>query len=152
MAHGCPFKDLRPSLLALFLDSELKSLRDVGPNKVWDRRLSVLLQADGDVPATVANTVLPGDGTHFRSSQLQLICKVLGIRRRPARKWKHLQRIDEIVGHRHAITHGRDTAESIGRRYSMADIYHRIRQIQSVCLHFTEIVEEHCSDTTRFCR
>lgn len=152
VSHQRSFSDLRPSLLALFLDPMLDSLRKVGPNKVWDTRMAMMTQACSTDPVVVPNGVLPVNGTHFRYEQLQLIFKVLGIKRRPARKWQHLHRINEIVEHRNHIAHGLETAENVGRRYTRGDIYHRIRQTESVCFHLLAVVEEHCLDAKNVCR
>jgi hypothetical protein len=34
-SHGHKMKDISPSLLALYLDNELKSLRDTGRKNIW---------------------------------------------------------------------------------------------------------------------
>ena len=44
-AHKRPFADLRPSLLAVFLDPMLKSLRDCGAHSVWAGRIDMLDQS-----------------------------------------------------------------------------------------------------------
>ncbi len=40
-AHGHKMKEMAPSLLALYLDSELSALKDCGTRKVWDARLRI---------------------------------------------------------------------------------------------------------------
>ena len=152
MAHKKPFQDLRPSVLALFLESRFQSLKDSPAKNEWDCRLALLEQACSKDPALVGNGTMPVNGTHYRYEQLQLIFRVLGIRRRPAKKWQHLHRINEIVDHRNAIAHGRDTAENVGRQYTRRDIDHRLRQSKSLCLYLISTVEEYCTDPAKFCK
>lgn len=152
IAHSHPTKDLLPSLMALFLNGELQSLRDCPPKDIWDRRLRLFKQVFSSAAASVPNTILPSDGSHFRHTQLQVIFEVLGIERTPAQRQRHLYRIDEVVEHRNAIAHGRETAESIGRRYSRSEILRVVGQMKSVCVLLVAVIEKFCADPSRHCR
>lgn len=152
ISHERPFSDLKPSVLALFLDPAFTSVQQCKNTRLWEQRIAMLEKALSSTAATVGNGVMPMNGTHYRYEQLQLIFKVLGIKRRPIRKWKHRARIDELVEKRNAISHGRDTAENVGRQLTRKDIDHRMRQIKSVCLHLIAVLEEHTADPVRFCR
>jgi hypothetical protein len=149
VSHNHSTKDLAPCLMTLFLDSELRSLRDCSPKDVWDRRLKLFEKVFSGDTASVSNNILPSDGSHYRHTQLQLIFAVLGIKRTPAQRNRHLRRIDEVVNHRNAIAHGRETAENIGRRYSRAEILHIIQQMKSVCLLLIMVIQNHCLDFSR---
>lgn len=144
--------ELIPSLMALFLDQELSSLRDCPNPRVWEKRIELFEAIFAGVPAHVHNTVFPVDGSHFRHDQLQTIFDVLGIRRMPAQRRRHLIRIDEVVGHRNDIAHGSVTADAVGKRYSRGEVRHIIRQVRSVCLLLISAVERQCSDVRRHCR
>ena len=147
VAHGHSFGDLRPSLLALFLNSELQALRDCGKDTVWENRLQLLERAFSDeVVSVVGDPALPSDGSHFRSKQLQLIFRVFGINRLPARRRQHMHRIDEVVHNRNRIAHGNETPESVGQRYSRSDIRHRIKQMKSVCIGLVVVLSQYCVD------
>jgi hypothetical protein len=153
IGHAHKYMDLRPSLLALFLDVEIQSIRDSGPKTQWEKRLVLLDLATSKQPAAFSRTPsVPADGSHFRHSQIELILKVFGIKKKPTRRRRHLFLIDEIVGHRNAIAHGNSTAAEIGRRYSNEDMRKKVRQMRSVCLRLIELLEEHCSDPARSCR
>jgi len=150
--HGHRNKKMAPSLLALFLDRELRSFRTCGEKSQWEARLTLLKKVFSKDIANVPNDTLPKDGSHFRSSQLQLIFDVLGIKRLPAHSRRHLQRINDVVENRNEIAHGRDTAENVGRRYTEADVLLSIKQIKSVCLLLIQTVQNHCADGQRHCR
>jgi|ERR1700723_778116 len=149
VSHRLSRKKLVPSLMTLFLDPQLQSLRDSPLKDVWTRRLQLFEQVFSSGVATVPNTVLPTDGSHFRHTQLQLIFDVLGIHRTPAQRQSHLHRVDEVVNHRNAVAHGRETAEAIGGRYSREDVLKINKQMKSVCLLFISAIEVHCADGLR---
>lgn len=148
VSHNHPRKNLTPSLLALFLEPQLQSLRDCKAKDIWDRRLKLFEQIFSDDFAIVGNGVFPNNGVHFRHQQLEMIFKVLGIKRSPVQRQLYLQRIDEVVAHRNAIAHGREAAEKIGRQYSRLDILHRIQQMKSVSLTLISIIQKHCSNSS----
>jgi hypothetical protein len=149
-SHKHMVKDMTPALMTLYLDKELSSLRDVGLRGVWSARLTLLQRVfSSDVITLANNTGPPTDGTHFRRTHLTTILSAFGINRTPARRHRHLFRIDEVVGHRNQIAHGGETAASVGRRYSRADISQVIRQMKSVCLLLVEVFETFCANTTR---
>jgi hypothetical protein len=142
--HGHRFSDLKSNLLAIFLDPQMKSLRDCTDKDVWKRRLEMLEQAMSNEPIT-AVIAIPHDGSHFRHTQVELILQMLGVRRTLTLRRKHLYQIDEIVENRNAIAHGNDTAADVGKRYSRADVQQKSRLMQKICLRLIEIVSEHCS-------
>ncbi len=148
-AHNHRMQDLIPPLMALALDAELNSLRDVGDRRVWQNRLALFEKAFSkdrfDIPS---NTGPPHDGSHFKYSQLQIIFRVFGIKRLPVRRRAHIGRINEVVGHRNQIAHGAETAQDIGRRYTLAEISHIASQMRSVCLLLIDVFESYCADRT----
>jgi hypothetical protein len=151
-AHGHPFASLRPSLLALFLDAEIKSVQDTVKGQ-WESRLALFDRATSKKPAVfVGAPAMPADGSHFRHPQIELILRVFGIRRKLTRRKRHLFLIDEVVNHRNEIAHGNFTAAEVGRRYSNQDVRDRIRQMKSVSLRLIQILEQHCDDPARHCR
>ena len=148
--HGHKFKDIRPSLMALYLDPELESLRNIGIKKVWPTRLQIFEKAFSDEAIALSNnTKPPTDGTHYRHTHLMTIFHVFGISRMPARRRSHLYRIDEVVNNRNQIAHGEETASDIGRRYTRAEITRIIGQMKSVCEFLLYAFDGYCTDSSR---
>jgi hypothetical protein len=152
VAHAHVYADLRPSLLAIFLDGELSSVRDCGTNHLWNNRLQLFERAASGQSITLAQAPLPADGTHFRHTHLELILRVLGVTRTLTVRRRHLYRIDEVVEARNSIAHGGETAGEIGRRYSRSDIRHVTRQMKNICLRLIVIIGEHCDQPEKHCR
>lgn len=148
VAHSHAYVDLRPSLLAMFLDPELSSLRDCGSDRVWESRLKLFDRASSKDSIPSINS-LPFDGTHFRHTHLNLILRVFGVSRKLTLRRRHLYRIDEVVNNRNSIAHGGETAENVGRRYSRGDIVQIIIQMRSICLRLISIISEHCDNPSK---
>ena len=148
--HRHKIADLSPQLLALVLDPELRSLRDVQRRYEWDRRLQLFESAfSGRLVDLSGDTQLPTDRSHYRASQLELIFRVFGISRMPVRRRRHKHRIAEVVGHRNAIAHGRETPEDIGRRYTSSEVRKAIQQIESVCFLWISVFDEYSRSPER---
>ncbi len=152
-AHQHRVRDMTPALMTLYLDRELSSLRDTGLRNVWAARLSLFQRIfSNDVIALANDTGPPSDGTHYRHTHLITIFNAFGINRSPARRRRHLFRIDEVVNNRNQIAHGEEAASDIGRRYTRSDISHVIRQMKSVCLLLISIFDGFCADGSRHIR
>ena len=149
-AHRHEFIDVSPSLLALFLDPELTSIRDVSEKNEWSSRVKLLERAFSRDKLDLANeTQLPSDRAHFRYRRLCFIFGMFGIKRPPVRRRRHIPRIEEVVNNRNSISHGGDTAGQIGRRYTRDEIRTMCRQMRSVCDCFISILEQYSSDARR---
>ncbi len=149
-AHNHEIRELSPSLMALFLDPELRSVRDSGRKNEWDSRLKLFERVFSRQKADLSSdTALPTDGTHYRYDQLVLIFQVFGIKRLPVPRRRHIQRIREVVDHRNAIAHGSETPEDIGRRYTRTEIRKAIEQIRSICMLWVRVFDEYCAEPTR---
>lgn len=150
-SHAHTYSSLRPSLLTVFLDPELQSLRNVAARNVWDSRLKLLDRSASSQPITAVAT-LPVDGNHFRHPQVELILQVLGVKRTLTLRRRHLYVIDDVVNKRNLVSHGEETAKDVGSRYSRQDIGKIILIMEKVCLRLIEIVSQHCSDPSKHCR
>lgn len=152
-AKNHKMKDISPSLMALFLDPELNSLRDGGKKDIWGNRLLLFARAfSNDAVALSSDTRPPNDGSHYRYTQLITIFNVFGIKRLPVRRRTHISRIIEVVNHRNSIAHGSETAEDIGRRYARSEILKIVRQMKSVCIHLISTLDDFCADGSKHCR
>lgn len=149
-ACGHSFVNLKPSLQALFLDAELKSLREVSEKKVWEKRIALFEKAistDGITPVDV----MPHDGNYYRHTQLQMTFDVLGINKAITTRKRYKYSIDEVVNNRNRIAHGEETPAEVGRRYSDADIRTRVQTMKRVCTRVVLLMSEHCSSPNLHC-
>jgi hypothetical protein len=150
-AHSHAYADLRPSLLALFLDPELSSLRDTTTKHVWEKRVELFVRSTSRDQISLGGTVLP-PGNHFRHEHVNFILRVLGVTRKLTVRPRHLYLIDQVVDKRNSIAHGGETAAQVGRNYSRQDILRIIDQFERICFRLILIVSEYCSEPTKHCR
>jgi hypothetical protein len=150
-ARGHTFADLRPSLLALFLNVELTAVRTAGEARLWEKRLHLFERIFSNDSITAVDAI-PHDGANFKHSQIEMILKVLGVRRKMTLRVRHLFSIDELVSNRNRIAHGEETALEVGRRYTRQEVLNHMRLIQKICLRLIFIVSEHCSMPDLHCR
>ena len=152
MVHRHSTQDLAPSLMALFLNPELQSVRNCSEGDLWKQRIKLFERVYRKAPAGVANTTFPKDDSHYRTEQLQTIFDIFGIKRSPLPRRRHQARLKEMVDNRNAIAHGRETPEAVGQRFTRADIIHRIKQIKGVCSLLIKTMEAQCSNPDKHCR
>jgi hypothetical protein len=150
-ACGHSFANLRPSLQSLFLDAELKSMRDVGEKKIWAQRMALLSKAVSTATIVPVDT-MPHDGNYYRHTQLQMAFDVLGIKKPITTRKRYKFTIDELVNNRNYIAHGEETPAEVGRRYSYGDVRKRLETMQRVCLRIVAVMGEHCSTPALHCR
>jgi len=139
-------------MMAIALDSEFTALSDLGRRRSWKTRLQLIDTTAADKPAVFTGKEFPNDGSHYRPNQLETIWTILGISKPIVSEPRHRGRINELVEHRNAIAHGRESADKIGRRFSTADIQDRIDDVQQICLYVLQTIEDHCSIPANFCR
>lgn len=149
--HALPLNAIRRGVLTLALDAEFMSLASLGRRTSWDRRLQLLEKAASPEAAKLQGIEFPDDGSHYRPGQLETIWKLMGIPAPIVPQLKHLGRIVELVDNRNAIAHGRFTADEIGSRYSGDDIQQRIEDVQEICIHVVQAIEDHCCDAGKIC-
>ena len=145
-----PYSALRTSLLALFLDPQITSLRDCGLQKSWERRLALFERAASNDPVQPVSSI-PDDGTHYRYEHIQLVLQVFGIAL-PKFFVRHRHAINEIVNHRNDIAHGSTTAAGVGRRYSREEIWQRLRRTERICIRLIFLLSQYCGNPAKHLR
>jgi hypothetical protein len=143
VSHGHNYTDLSGSLKAIFLDPQLRAIRDCGEDRLWELRLDLFRMAKRPIPITAVN-VMPHDGSHFRYTQIEIILEALGVKKRLTKNPRFIARINEVVVHRNAISHGTATPAEIGRRFTRGETMKCIRFMQVICLRFLKILSDHC--------
>jgi hypothetical protein len=150
--HGLSFNALRKGLQVLALEGELKSVVDSARRRSWENRCNLFERAFSVDAATFQDSIFPDDGTHFRHAQLRTLWSVFEIAGPEVPDPRFIGRINELVEHRNAIAHGRETAENIGRRFSDGDIAQRVDDTQELCLHIVNSFEDHCTEPLNLTR
>lgn len=152
--QGLSLQDVRPELLSFILNSDIDSMLSTGLNQKWTRRIELFRRVLAAEPISTISfeTVFPTDGSHFRVAQIRTIWSLFGITASLVPNPRLLGRIDEMVEHRNAIAHGRESAAQIGGRFSDNDIQARIDDVQELCMHIVDTLDLHCQHAQNLTR
>jgi hypothetical protein len=151
--YAAPLHSMRLEILGAALHPELTAVMDCRVDRGWETRMTLFRKVDAADPVFIADTFFPADGSHYRVKQLQTIWDLLGIAGHPLPRMPLIGLIDhELVEHRNAISHGRRTAEDVGRYYSVNDIHGKIDLTREVCLHIVTTMQAHCSNPANLAR
>lgn len=149
--HTVSLERTRRSVLALAFQSAFQTLQDLSERRTLPTRIKLFEDADSSAPAFIPDALFPLDDSHFRSAQLSTICRIIGLPLTALVPDPRLYGwITEVVDHRNAIAHGRDTPQSIGARYSSPALGTRIQQLDFLCSHIFMTLDQHARLRTNF--
>jgi MAE_28990/MAE_18760-like HEPN len=135
--------DCHPVVLSLALDCECRSLVDVGPDKIWDRRRTLFRRAYSADEVQFSETLMPTNGGNPKYEQLQSIWHTFCIQGPVVPRPKIIGRIEELVEHRNAIAHGRESPATIGGRFTLKELRERHTDISELCSHIVQTFESY---------
>lgn len=138
-------------LLGLGLDAECKSMSAAGPQTHWEKRCHLFGRTRIPAPLRIPDNVLPvGLGT-IKFRHLQRIWNTFKLRDAVLPDMSLRGRLEEITDKRMAISHGRESAAEVGRRYSFDELAKRHTAIDLVCSHLVQSFETYlASERYRF--
>jgi hypothetical protein len=142
-AHGMVCSQLRPSLFSLAFNADLDSIHDGRHGDRWRKRAGIFSNVFCTSVAKFEEGAFPYDGSHMRVSQVGTIWSVLGIGDPVVPDGRLIGRVNELVELRNGIAHGRVRADEVGRRFSVAELQSRIKDVYEYCLYVVGAIEDH---------
>jgi hypothetical protein len=139
------FKDCHPILLTAALDKELMSFVQRGSIHAWKARRAVFEKVGSTHVVEIDETVNPAAGRNLAVDQLQSIWDTLRIRDPMFPKPVLIGRVSELVRNRVDVAHGNLSASDVGRRYTIADLRVRHRDVELLCTHILNTFEDYLS-------
>ena len=109
-------------MLSLALSSKITSIKDVGRNKLWDKKAELFNELEINPLVNIDEALIPTDGRNITTSQLKSIWNVFAIGLPIVPRPELGSRINEITENRRSISHGRNKPEEVGRRYTDDEI------------------------------
>lgn len=142
----------RSPLLCTLLDPQFKALRECGPNKVWEKRLTLIdAISKNESVSSIDSSVFPSGGAmNISIQQIENVWKFFEIQEDLLPDGVQHFLISEIKDHRNAIAHGRETAVNIGRRFNVTQLGNRIQLIKLLSLHITSTFSDYCTNKNYF--
>lgn len=135
--------DVKPQILSLAMNPLFDSLR-TAQKKKWEKRIEILSNVNSNLLASLTDYVDVTMGRNIRYSQLQDIWDCYGIPSPILPANSMIGRLDEIVGNRNKIAHGRGSASDVGRRYTHSELLVRLNDIDMLCFSVISKLEQYC--------
>ena len=137
--------DIQCIMLSLALNSQIGSIKDVGRNKLWDRKADLFKELDSNPLVNIDGTLMPTDGRNITTSQLYSIWNVFCIGLPIVPRPELNSRINEITENRRSISHGRNKPEEVGRRYTDTEITRINRDVNEFSYYVVDTFTDYCA-------
>ncbi len=149
-SRALPFASTRAELLAMALDPEFASVIAGSLKKTWDARSALLRKMRSNAVVTISEGLFPKDGTQFRPAQIETIWSLFGLPGTIVPTPRLRGHIEEMVDARNRIAHGNDAPDTVGSRFTVADVEKRINDTECVCTHIMTMASRHTENMNAF--
>ncbi|WP_124378345.1 hypothetical protein [Pseudomonas synxantha] len=128
--------------MAVTLDANFKSLIACSDKTFWSKKTSIIEDFHSQDAAKIDDSIFPATGTNIAFDQLEHIWKIFHLAGSPLPAGVAVFYLSELREHRNAIAHGRETAASVGRRFSSETLTARYNLIALLCEHIISTYED----------
>lgn len=136
--------DIKCVMLSLALSSKISSIKDVGRNKIWNKKVELFNEFDINPLVNIDDSLMPTDGRNITTSQLHSIWNVFSIELPIVPRPELNSRVKEITENRRSISHGRNKPEEIGRRYTDAEIKRIKEDVNEISDYIVNTFSNYC--------
>lgn len=141
-------KQYRLVLLPTLLNREFNAVTGSSKLKSWANKRSLIERVFSPDACTIDSDIFPAESTNISADHFQAIWNQLGIPGSPLPPDVDYWAVNEIKNHRNAIAHGRETAATIGSRFTLTVLEKRHRTVELICAHTVISFEEHLTQRT----
>lgn len=143
-----PYSKFPDGIVSLAVTPLFQSCRDSPKSKRWKKQLELLNEFNIGTSSSTNIEAFPDDGTHFRRGQLETLWLIFDLTGKIVPDKRLFPLVNEIVGNRNAIAHGRECPETIGCNYSTGDIRKKFKQTRRICKHVIQKIQAKTSSIT----
>ena len=136
----------KPKMLSVVLNAKCEAMANVGPKRVWEKRLDLFGQIGSINVVGFDNTVLPPGSGNLKFDQLQTIWESMCIAAPVVPRLSLIGRLQELVENRNAIAHGRDSPSTVGGRYTVAELEKRYDDINEMCTYVVQCLDDYLNN------
>lgn len=129
-ASGVTNNQLCKEFYALALDPQFKSVAAQGKATKWDKRQSLIVELKSERSAVIHSSSLLSELGNVWASSLKQLFSAFGITSSHLHSPSAGQYIDEVVDNRNKIAHGRESASTVGRSYTLTMLQVRLDQLE----------------------
>lgn len=136
--------DIKCIMLSLALSSKISSIKDVGRNKIWHKKVELFNEFNINPLVSIDDSLMPTDGRNITTSQLHSIWNVFCIDLPIVPRPELNSRVNEITENRRSISHGRNKPEEVGRRYTDTEIKRIKDDVNEISEYIVNIFSNYC--------
>lgn len=136
--------DIKPVVLSLALSSQINSIKDVGRNKLWEKKRELFNELDINSLVKIDDALMPTDGRNITTSQLNSIWNTFSIGLPIVPRPELNSRVNEIAENRRSISHGRNKPEDVGRRYTDEEIKKINDDVNEISNYLVNTFSDYC--------
>lgn len=136
--------DIKSVVLSLALSSKINSIKDVGRNKIWDKKRELFNELDINPSVEIDDTLMPTDGRNITTLQLNSIWNTFSIELPIVPRPELNSRVNEIAENRRSISHGRNKPEDVGRRYTDDEIKKIDEDVNEISNYIVNTFSDYC--------
>jgi len=130
-------------LYPLALDPELTSITEVGRDRKWEKRAELFRKQLCADPVVLLEGAFLAQMDNAWAATVQKMFDIFGITQPALYNVRVRQYIDEVVGKRNAVAHGRESAATIGQSYTTGDLQKLLDEIATQTRYVFSIFEGH---------
>lgn len=138
----------RIGLLPTLLNREFNAVKGASKKTLWEHKLKLVQRLCSTDACMIDNDVFPADGTNVSADHFEIIWKHFHLPGPALPQGINPWTINEIKEHRNAIAHGRERADKIGSRFTLAALEDRHNSVEALCAHIVLSFEEHLRNRT----
>lgn len=145
-ATGVPMREVKTSLLSIFGNNHLVSIRDIRDyQKSWIKKIELLAMPDSSFPLGDLSADLPLDGKTIRPVHLETIWSVFSMPLSPFPNLLCRVALIDIADGRNDIAHGHISVETFAKSKGNVDTIKKISRIEELLTHITICSTEYIS-------
>ncbi|MBB2896991.1 MAE_28990/MAE_18760 family HEPN-like nuclease [Pseudomonas sp. AS2.8] len=129
--------------LTFVLANEFSSLRDVGEDKKWVKRLELISSQSSIVVGRVNDGLFGLYLQNVWPERLEVLFACLGISLPIVPDPSYRLHLEEVVDKRNSIAHGRFSAMGIGGSRRSPELESRLKAVNDTCFYFLDCLEAH---------
>lgn len=137
---------LEPVFLSVSLDAHFNSFRDPGVKNSWTKRIDFLRMQSSINEAVLSDSVFSSSLQNVWKKDLQQIFACLFINEPIVPNSSCTPYIDEIVGKRNRVAHGRDSPVTVGYGTRSNELHLRLDAISQIITHLIQCFERHLTE------
>jgi len=142
-AHSLQYCHMSDQMYAFALDPQLRSVEESSRNTKWRRRSEIFRVQTCSNPVKLLESAFLTEVQNIWAETIQRSFDIFGITVPSLYDPRVKQYINEVVEKRNAVSHGRESAATIGKAYTLTSLQRLIDELNRQTQYIFSVFEEH---------